>query len=162
MNTRMSATRTQSMNLRAKDKSMDRYPQTVVFALALIALAGLSGCALGPDYQRPELQVPVEYREGAAWKEAAPADVTDKGDWWSAYGDQRLNDLQEQALTANQSLKAAVARVSQARAAARIGESELFPNIDLNPAALRLRSAGGLRSMFGNSSASPLRAAARA
>jgi multidrug efflux system outer membrane protein len=105
---------------------------------------GLSGCTLGPDYQRPEVKVPTAYREEAPWKEATPADTLDKGAWWRIYGDPVLGGLQERALAANQDLKAAVARVDQARALARISETGLYPRLDLDPSVQRGRSAADL------------------
>ena len=48
----------------------------------LALLTAMTGCTLGPDYQRPEVTMPTEYREAAPWKEANPADALDKGDWW--------------------------------------------------------------------------------
>lgn len=112
--------------------------------VALALYAGLAGCTLGPDYQRPEVQVPTAYRESAPWKEAVPADVLDKGTWWGIYGDPVLDDLQARALVANQDLKAAIARVDQARAAAGIISSNLYPRLDLDPSAQRSRTSADL------------------
>jgi len=120
--------------------------------LSLVLLSILAGCTLGPDYQRPEVTVPTEYREEAPWKEAKPADALDKGDWWRIYGDPVLDALQQQARTANQDLKAAVARVDQARAAARITETDLYPRVDLNPSAQRGRGAADLNGGKANTS----------
>lgn len=112
----------------------------LVFLIFLVLLSALPGCTLGPDYQRPEITAPPAYLEEAPWKEAVPADELDKGFWWQLYGDPVLNDLQQRALKENQTLKAAVARVDQARAAANISETTLYPRLDLNPAARRGRS----------------------
>lgn len=112
----------------------------LVFLMFLVLLSALPGCTLGPDYQRPEITAPPAYLEEAPWKEAVPADELDKGFWWQLYGDPVLNDLQQRALKENQTLKAAVARVDQARAAANISETTLYPRLDLNPAARRGRS----------------------
>jgi len=45
---------------------------------SLVLVAGLNGCTMGPDYQRPEATVPAAYREESPWKEAAPADDLDR------------------------------------------------------------------------------------
>jgi multidrug efflux system outer membrane protein len=116
----------------------------VALGIQLILSIILAGCTLGPDYQRPEVIVPTAYREAAPWKEAKPADALDKGEWWRVYGDPVLDTLQQQALAANQDLKAVVARVDQARAAARITEADLYPRIDLNPSAQRGRGSADL------------------
>jgi multidrug efflux system outer membrane protein len=117
-------------------------PCLQLLAICLGLFAALSGCTLGPAYQRPAMVVPPVYREAAPWKEATPGDALDKGAWWRLYADPVLDDLQERARSANQDLQAAVARVDQARAAARISESALYPRIDLDPSAQRGRSNG--------------------
>lgn len=122
---------------------MTEQARMLILGVSLALLALLPGCTLGPEYQRPEVTVPVAYREEAPWKEAIPADEMDKGPWWRIYGDPVLDDLQQRALAANQNLKAAVARVSQARAAARISETALYPQLDLDPSARRGRSSDG-------------------
>jgi len=104
----------------------------------------LTACTLGPDYRRPEVAVTPAFREDAPWKEAAPADAIAREAWWQIYGDPTLDDLQERARTANQDLQAAVARVDQARAAARISEADRFPRIDLDPALSRGRTPDAL------------------
>ena len=47
---------------------------TLFLMTPLVLVAGLTGCTMGPDYQRPEATVPTAYREESPWKEAAPAD----------------------------------------------------------------------------------------
>ncbi|AOK32512.1 efflux transporter outer membrane subunit [Burkholderia singularis] len=122
----------------------DKTGQTRVAGMAKLAaasglLAGLlAGCAVGPDYQRPEVQTPAAFKEAPAlepgeqagtWKEAEPADGAHRGEWWTVFGDPVLNALETQALAANQNLKAAAARVEQARAATRAARSQWFPQV---------------------------------
>ena len=125
-----------------------------LLGVSLALIFSLPGCTLGPDYQRPEVTVPNAYREAAPWKEAAPADTQEKGAWWLVYGDPVLAKLQERALAENQNLKAAVARVSQARAAARISGTELYPRIDLDPSVRRNRTAADLNGGEANTATS--------
>jgi outer membrane protein, multidrug efflux system len=103
-----------------------------------------SGCAVGPDYHRAAAETPAAWKEAppSGWKEATPQDELAKGNWWEIFGDPVLNDLEKKATAANQSLKAAMARVNQARAIARIAEADFFPGIDLNPSAIRSRQSG--------------------
>lgn len=106
--------------------------QKPILTSALLAsLLILAGCSLAPTYQRPEAAVPVAYKEAPAadgqWKLAEPADSAARGDWWQLFGDATLNDLEEQALAANQSLKAAAARLGQARALEQNARAALFP-----------------------------------
>lgn len=97
---------------------------------------GLAGCSVGPDYQKPTVETPPAYSETGQqvgeWKEAVPQDALAKGKWWELYGDSQLNELEERASANNQSLKAAVARVDQARAIAGVTRSQFFPTLDLN------------------------------
>lgn len=120
--------------------------QTSVFKLAMLtcfatitASAGL--LTVGPDYHRPTNAVAPAYKaaELGAWKEGRPLDDVPKGNWWEIFHDSDLNDLEAKALQSNQNLKAAVARVSQARAAARVARADLLPNLSLEPAYVRQR-----------------------
>jgi len=100
----------------------------------------LAGCAVGPNYQRPPVDTPPAWKEAGPWKQAAPRDEIAKGDWWTLFGDATLDDLEKQATTSNQNLRAAVARVSEARATARIAEADFFPNITLDPQAAEIHT----------------------
>jgi multidrug efflux system outer membrane protein len=108
-------------------------------AAALPATAGL--LTVGPDYKTPTNSVPQNYKaaELGAWKEGRPLDNVPKGSWWEIFGDADLNELESQAATANQQLKAAVARVDEARATARVARSELLPGANFNPGFTRQR-----------------------
>ncbi|HXJ73286.1 MAG TPA: efflux RND transporter permease subunit, partial [Candidatus Dormibacteraeota bacterium] len=117
-------------------------PGTNLATLSLLLAAGslLAGgvarggsLTIGPDYKRPPSAVPDGFRDAPAWKDAVPADTLPKGRWWEVFGDSELNALVEAATTNNQSLRAALARLEQARAAARVSRSELMPTVDLNP-----------------------------
>jgi multidrug efflux system outer membrane protein len=107
--------------------------------LGLCALLLAAGCTVGPDYERPAADAPSTWKENGPWKVAAPKDALAKGAWWELFGDPILNDLEAKAAAANPDLKAAVARVSQARAVARLTESDFYPTISLNPTAERER-----------------------
>src|ERR1700733_7430245 len=81
----------------------------------------LTGCrTVGPNYNRPAAPTSPAFKEAppAGWKDAAPSDNIGKGNWWEIFGDPQLNDLETQAIAANQSLQAAEQRVLEARAAA--------------------------------------------
>jgi multidrug efflux pump len=127
-------------------------------ALALTALlfvpspahAGLP--TVGPDYNRPTNAIPNSYKasELGAWKEGAPLDDLTKGSWWTVFNDPELNALESQATDSNQNLRAAVARVDQARATARVARSELFPTLDFNPSYNRQRFSPNQEPSFGN------------
>jgi multidrug efflux system outer membrane protein len=109
---------------------------------ALILLSGialLSGCAVGPDYHQPEVAQPTSYKEGGNWKKGEPQDTISKGNWYVIFHDPKLDELESEAETANQNLRAAVARVSEARAVARQAEADFYPSIDFSGTATRER-----------------------
>jgi multidrug efflux system outer membrane protein len=103
------------------------------------AAALLAGCSVGPDYERPTVDAPPAWKEAGPWKAAAPRDAIAKGAWWELFGDALLNDLEARADAANPDLRAAVARVAQARAIARISEADFYPTISLDPSVSRER-----------------------
>ena len=97
-----------------------------------LALAWLAGCAVGPNYERPAAvaTMPTAFKWATnEWKVATPQAHLPKGTWWEIFQDAELNQLEAQAAEANQELKAAVARFAQARAAADVARSGLFPRI---------------------------------
>ena len=65
-----------------------------LLAVSLATLLG--GCMVGPDYHRPQVNVPTQYKEMPGWTSATPADDAPKGDWWKAFNDPLLNELEPQ------------------------------------------------------------------
>lgn len=108
----------------------------------LIAAVSLGACTLGPDYQRPELPVPNEYKQAEGWKTATPADVLQRGNWWMLYGDAELNALVARLNVSNQNLAAAEAQYRQARALVRGARSQLFPTLGGSAGATRAGQGG--------------------
>lgn len=107
----------------------------------------LAACAVGPQYQPPLADVPAAFKEASLspeaaqhWKEAQPSDAMDRGQWWAIFDDAALNRLQTQAMAANQDLKAAAARVRQARAVQGRARSEWFPQLDAGVGPTRQRA----------------------
>jgi multidrug efflux system outer membrane protein len=107
------------------------------WAVMLAALA-LAGCKLGPDYKRPPVAVPADWR----WKPAEPTDYVPRGQWWRVFNDPALDALEEQASTANHDLQAALARLNQARATARLRRADLMPTVNASPTWVRYRTSG--------------------
>jgi len=112
----------------------------------------LQGCAVGPNYHRPETAIPADYKskELGSWKTGTPLDNVPKGAWWEIFGDKTLNELESQAAQANQQLKGAVARVDQARATARVARSELLPSLNFDPSFTRQRYSPNQMPSFGS------------
>jgi multidrug efflux system outer membrane protein len=102
----------------------------------------LSGCAVGPKYQRPPVQAPAAWKTEGPWREAVPKDTIPKGAWWEIFHDEELNHFEEQLLAANQSLAAARDRLDQARSLARVASAALFPTLATDPSAARTRYSG--------------------
>ena len=119
--------------------------KTSLLLLATSASAFAVLPSVGPDYQRPTTPAPSAYRDAdnlGSWKTAAPADTTARGEWWKLFADSALDVLESRALTANQDLRAAAARVEQARAAAGIARSGYWPQLAVSPSVTRERTSG--------------------
>ena len=109
--------------------------------LALLALTVVTGCAVGPNYHRPKIEVPTDYRFARQTRSAASiADLP----WWDVFHDDALRALLLRALESNFDLRIAVARVEQSRALARAAGAKLLPSVGRMGAAA-----------YGNGSASP-------
>src|ERR1700676_3445637 len=95
-----------------------------ILALTLAVFLFLSGCALGPNYVRPKVDVPADFRgvEGAA-QQASFADLP----WWDVFKDEQLKYLVQTALTNNYSLAIAAKRVEQSRQIAAQARAQYLP-----------------------------------
>jgi outer membrane protein, multidrug efflux system len=111
-------------------------------AAALGASICATGCAVGPKYQRAQVQTPPAWKTEAPWREVAPKDAIPKGAWWEIFHDEELNRYEQQLLAANQSLVAARTRLDQARSLARVASAALFPTLAADPSASRTRYSG--------------------
>jgi len=122
-----------------------------VALLFAVVSANAGPLTVGPDYKRPTNDVPTVYKaaELGVWKEGRPLDNVPKGNWWEIFGDADLDQLESQAVKSNQQLKAAVARVDQARAVARVARSELLPALNANPTWTRQRFSPNQEPSFG-------------
>jgi outer membrane protein, multidrug efflux system len=110
-------------------------------ALALTAgIALLTGCSVGPDYVQPSVPQASAYKESGPWKKAAPRDDISKGDWYTIFHDPKLNELEIEAQASSQTLRVAVAKVSEARAVARQTEANFFPTLDFEANGSRQRT----------------------
>jgi multidrug efflux system outer membrane protein len=105
------------------------------------AAAIAAGCAVGPDYHKAPADVPAAWQPGAPWREAAPQDDALKGEWWQLFQDDALSRLVERALTGNQDLRVAAARLEQARAQLGSAAADLYPAVSLSAAAARAKTA---------------------
>jgi NodT family efflux transporter outer membrane factor (OMF) lipoprotein len=113
--------------------------QRFVAVLAVAAAALLAGCAMGPAYERPAVEVPAQWKLDEPWRVARPEDAVVRGAWWKRFGDSQLDALADQALAASPTLEAATARLEQARASVDLSAAGLFPQLSLATRAVRQR-----------------------
>jgi multidrug efflux system outer membrane protein len=113
---------------------------TRLIALSLITLL-LSGCAVGPNYKRPSVNVPGRYR-GAIPPEATQAAAESLGDqkWWEVFEDQQLQDLIHTALQQNYDVRIAATRILQAQAQVGITRADQLPTINAGAQTIDQRS----------------------
>ena len=105
------------------------------FLVALVLAAPLSACMVGPDYRRPEVDVPVAWRLGAV-----EAGEISNVAWWEQFQDPVLSNLVRTALENNKDLEIATANVDQASAQYGIVRSAQFPQVNAGVSAARERS----------------------
>lgn len=120
-------------------------------ATAIAATLILAACSMAPAYQAPPAPTDTAFKEvspswsqetataldGTTWKAATPSEEVARGEWWKIFNDGVLDNLERQALEANQDLKAAAARVKEARALNQVARSAYFPTIDAGLGATR-------------------------
>ncbi len=114
-------------------------PTKIIAALLLTTM--LTACDLSPALHMPSFGKQDSFKEAAnepalspeeagSWKVGQPSAAQPRGEWWHVFNDAKLDALEDEALKNNQNLAAMVARVTQARAIARVAESALLPQID--------------------------------
>src|SRR5215831_5424774 len=98
----------------------------------LLVAAALSGCMVGPDYRRPDVDVPTAWRLGTT-----EANEISNVAWWDRFQDPVLSNLVRTALANNKDLKVATANVDAAAAQYGIVRSQQFPQVNANASATR-------------------------
>src|SRR5439155_21624542 len=95
-------------------------------------------------YVRPPLGTPSAYKEAQGWKQAEPRDEQSRGNWWEVFNDGELDALVTQVAITNQTIKAAEARIREARALTQQARAAFFPIVTANASASRSgRGSGG-------------------
>ena len=118
---------------------MNKFSMATVFVSAAL----LCGCAVGPDYERPNFKIENNWSEKGLDKEAKNI-----ADWWKIFGDEQLNSLVERALENNYSIATARTRIQQSRATLGMSTSGLFPTLDASGS---YSESGKIASGFGRS-----------
>jgi NodT family efflux transporter outer membrane factor (OMF) lipoprotein len=102
------------------------------------------GCSFAPDYKRPEIQMPSNFKEiSQDWVVAKPADQMKRGAWWKNFGDPVLDQLVAKTETNNFQIAAAVARYENASAYLAVNNAGLYPQIAVTGAATENRQSVG-------------------
>ena len=99
-----------------------------LFSILTLTLA-LTGCAVGPDYLRPDVDIPPAFKEAPGWKAAEPQDEIPRGHWWEVYGDTDLNALASQVEISNQNVQQAAAQYRQALALLGGARAGYYPTL---------------------------------
>ena len=103
--------------------------------LATLLAVCIAGCTVGPDYQRPTVLAPTDWR-----MDYPKATDVANTKWWEQFGDPVLNELVETALRENLDIQIAAARVDQFIGALTSTRSQLFPQIGYGADASRIRT----------------------
>nr|WP_315596946.1 efflux transporter outer membrane subunit [uncultured Cupriavidus sp.] len=129
------------------------------FSITAVALACalLAGCAVGPDYRRPDAPVPKAFKEAGEampawtgdWKTADPQDALARADWWRVFNDPVLDELMPQVQVSNQNIKAAEAIYRQATASLAAARAGYFPTVGANAGVSRGASSSSGRATNG-------------
>jgi NodT family efflux transporter outer membrane factor (OMF) lipoprotein len=109
-----------------------------VRALSVSAVVvALAACMVGPDYHRPDVDLPKAWAAEQPWRVGKPDDDARRGAWWRIFSDPRLDALEGDAVAHNATLAASVERLGQARAVVTATSAALFPQLNANLGAAR-------------------------
>ncbi len=97
----------------------------------------LAGCAVGPDYQPPQAQVPAVWHDLPSQAASRPQAGAPRADWWKNFNDPQLNSLIDRAILGNLSLQQAVLRIAGAREQLAQARGGLFPSVNGRASAQR-------------------------
>jgi NodT family efflux transporter outer membrane factor (OMF) lipoprotein len=103
------------------------------------AAALLGACAVGPDYHRPPFPTTGFYKEVGEWKPSEPGDALARGQWWTIFKDDTLNELEARVNISNENIKAAAANFEQARGLVAQAQAGFWPTLSANFSAARGR-----------------------
>jgi len=119
-------------------RSSARWLNMHQFSTLLLLAGALSGCVVGPDYQKPGLSMPKSWNTRAHDNPDKPPALAE---WWKQMKDPILDDLIAQAVAANLDVATAKAKIREARATYREQVGALLPTIEGTASATRNRTA---------------------
>lgn len=108
------------------------------FRFAIAGSILLAGCSVGPNYEKPDLPVPADWKE--AQQKGVDARSTELARWWSAFNDPLLDSLVERAVRSNLDLRFAEARIREARASRVVTASGAWPTLNVSGGYTRNRA----------------------
>jgi NodT family efflux transporter outer membrane factor (OMF) lipoprotein len=112
-------------------------------ALACSAALLLGGCLVGPNYHRPPAPTPAQYKELPGWTLAAPAADQPKGEWWTAFNDPLLDELEPTVSVSNQTVRQDYYNYQEALAEVQVARSALFPTVGITGSVTKQRGGSG-------------------
>src|SRR5207244_1861623 len=112
------------------------------FLQCALALWSVVAFAADPKYKKPDVAAPQTWQSPVPWQAANPLDSLPKNAWWKVFDDTELDQYEDRAMANNQTLRAATARLAEARAFARVTSSGLFPELDAGVSGQRQRLSG--------------------
>ncbi len=112
-------------------------PSILARLAACVAVAAVASCTVGPNYVRPSVAVPQNFKEAKGWKPAEPREAASGQPWWSVYNDPTLDALERQVDISNQTLKSSEAAYRVATALVAEARAGFFPNVNLSGTATR-------------------------
>ena len=130
------------------------YKSTLIAAFPLALMVLLCGCQVGPHYNPPAptpvtapnyKESTVNFHDQEGWKVASPQDAMIRGKWWEIFNEPELNDLEEQLIVNNESIKVSFENLMAARAVIAQARSQYWPTVTVGPSWNRSRSSSNLR-----------------
>ena len=100
--------------------------------LATLLSMTMAGCAVGPDYTEPGIELGQQYKNQQGWVRAQPNAAALRADWWTLFDDPVLNGLMDEVLVNNQTIAQFEAQYRQAQALLRESEAQFFPSVNAN------------------------------
>jgi outer membrane protein, multidrug efflux system len=112
-------------------------PRTPLLLATALLAAGVAGCVVGPEYKRPVVTPPTQFRS-----QIGPAEAGSVADlpWWQVFNDTALQSLISEGLANNYDLQVAVARIDEASAQVGVVRADLYPQVGYGAIAGRQKS----------------------
>jgi len=123
--------------------------------LVIVLAAAPLGCSVGPNFTRPDPHVPAQWSATATTSSSLNTESQAVVTWWSTFQEPTLVSLIDRSTAANLDLRAAVLRITEARAEREVASAAFWPKVDANASYTRQRlsdttTTGAVFTNFGN------------